>query len=130
MTHSNCFFALVYLALRGKLSSIAVLSPDPSVFFPTWHFVGVNKRGHVLHFQRSLPDAENYWAPWWFKGTIHGVSRDRQFLVLEQSHRRLLWWTERVGPALVLFLTQYVVMSPVWILIWLLFRLRNAVRPR
>ena len=114
--YANCPFGLVYLILRG-LAAYVILAPGGNWLIP-WHMGAVTKRGHLLHFRRRLPHAQNPYGGWWFLGSFEGLNRSRWAAVLAKRGRvrRLPTWL-----ALMLCVLGYLLLFLPWVATWALF---------
>lgn len=92
LSQGNCFFGILYLALRGKAHEIIGVS-TPLWWWPA-HFMAANRNGHILHFQRSKLAEEL--DPFLFPGRFCGISRRKQQTMLANSGRRIKFRTKRV----------------------------------
>ncbi len=114
--YSNCFLALLYMLLRGRVARLVIISGEPEVRF-SFHLVALTRRGKALHFRHSLPHARNGWGRWWFLGRIVGVSCCRQIEQLRASDRRLLWETNRIRLVLAACIALWCLAAVPW-LVW------------
>jgi len=117
-TWGNCFFATLYLILRGKVKKIIAINSES----PWWphHYLVANKKGHILHFNHVHSHVQNRFAPWWFEGQFVGVRKRDQEKLLKKMKRtvifqRSVWFG---GFAL---LAVYVILFVPWVLTWTLF---------
>lgn len=83
----NCLFGLVYLWWTGRVTAIVAISSQSAIV--PWHFIGLTKRGHAIHFAHETTSQAS--APLWFRGRYVGVSRSRLLGELHKSGRRLKW---------------------------------------
>lgn len=115
-SYSNCYFGILYLIARNKIDKVVLVSSNTK-YFP-YHFVGINKRGHALHFATTLKGDTH--APFWFEGTFIGISKKKQVDMLRESNRKI---HGTMSPAL-FFLLSFIfmaVVSPIWCLCWGLY---------
>jgi hypothetical protein len=105
LSHGNCLFGIIYLVLRGKATEIVGVSTS----IPWWpiHFMCLNKRGQLLHFQKGWSYEAQEFAPVFFPGRYCGMSRTRQEEMLKESGRTVKFRTQRVGRCLALMLLLY-----------------------
>lgn len=114
--HSNCYFGLAYLLLRGDVAEVVLA---PGLHWPYLPHVGIITRGrHYISFYRCLPHSRNTYAPWWFLGSFEGVRRSRwQQWLLNRGKIR------RVEPrlALAVCFAGYCLLFAPWCFAWLCF---------
>lgn len=115
----NCFFATLYLMLRGKVDRIIAVSSE-SRWWPH-HYLVINKKGHVLHFQHTKPHMKNAFAPWWFEGQFVGIRASVQEEVLKRSGRSVVRTIDNVWLGMSVFILIWGVLMLPWILAWSLF---------
>src|SRR5690606_22616476 len=82
-TYSNCLLATLYLGLRGKVRGVILVSSN-SRWWPV-HFVGVNRRGHIIHFRVT----DDKVSPFWFKGRFEIYRLENARERLYRSGRRI-----------------------------------------
>lgn len=114
--HSNCFFGILYLLLRGKIKKIVGISTQ-SKLWPI-HYMGLTKNGHAIHFRFSLEDKYNQYEPYWFIGHYELISKHQIYKVLEKSKRKLLFTTEKVNRYLVLLILIYILCFIPFLVLW------------
>lgn len=59
--------------LHGNVRSLILLESD-SYLWP-YHFVGITKNGHALHFQHINQPKDDKLAPFWFEGNVIGIKK-------------------------------------------------------
>ena len=117
----NCFFAVMYLFLRGNVKE--VIGVNSTTKFIPYHFITINKNGHVIHFDDIYPDEENEFAPWWFWGQMKGIKKNDIPAKLKEMDRTILFRTKKVKSIMVLFCVAWAAMFVPYLLGWMLFPL-------
>jgi hypothetical protein len=115
--YSNCFFGLLYLAIRRKISKLVFISSNS----PVWpvHFVAKNRNGHIIHFGRDDLDGDA--DPWWYEGCYHVLHKE-DALELLIKHDRVVYGSIKFdwrGKLLLILLT--VILITPWIMGWFLY---------
>jgi hypothetical protein len=117
--YNNCFLAALYLWLRGKLDRVAFVTTIS--WMVPYHFVGITKNGHAIHFSHN-GNVENSIVPFWFIGQMVGIRRSKQQEELTRYNRRIY----KVIPANIFIIFGIVFLwavSPLWIICWMIYPL-------
>jgi len=117
----NCFFAVMYLFLRGNVKE--VIGVNSTTKFVPYHFITINKKGHVIHFDNEYPDEENRFAPWWFFGRLEGIKKRDIPVKLKEMDRTVLFRTNHVNLIMTLFCMAWAAMFVPYLLGWMLYPL-------
>lgn len=114
-TYSNCFFGLIYLLLRGKVTGLVGASTTGGLW--PCHFVTVGKHG-VIHFTPVGEHSDNPHGPWWFYGSYEGISFRTALQRLHQSGRRVLWKIDGAAVVWVVVVCLLVMLTIPWLICW------------
>ncbi len=84
----NCLIGLIYLILIGKIVKVVCISTTTK-WWPV-HYVGITRKGHVLHYKNCSDDKYNIFAPFWYIGKIKGISKNKIAQELSNSNRYIV----------------------------------------
>lgn len=110
----DCLIGLIYLIVSGRIVKIACLSTTTK-WWPV-HYVGVTKRGHVLHFNSVLEHKYNHFAPFWYEGRFEGINKSKIDSALKESGRYIICYIDKLW-AFALFgsIVVGLFVIPVWL---------------
>lgn len=117
----NCFFGALYLLVRGKVSKLVAVTSG-SIFWPH-HYVCINKKGHVLHFEHEHEHSRNRFAPWWFEGRFVGIRKAKLKKALEDSGREVKFATNRMYLVVFIFVLIWLCLMLPWLGCWFFYTL-------
>jgi len=118
-TYGNCFFAIFYLYLRGKIHSLAAVSSD--IKWWPWHFIILNRCGHAIHFMHTRDDDPH--APLWYLGHYEGIPKRSLERCLKLSGRRIKFRSRRILIFMIIFSLGWLALSIPWMVGWGLWQL-------
>lgn len=116
---SNCLLSIQYLYLRKKIHTLVLINSD-SAWWP-YHFLVLNKKGHVLHFSHILPDKWNHWAPWWFLGKYVGIRKTKQQAMLVKMHKRVCFQFTNIHFHILMAFLTCCILYPLYPIAFLLY---------